>query len=50
MIAYNGEMIVCVAAPVYQMTGYYRDGTFDDCRSKWSEFGAKSKKPSCRDL
>ena len=25
------------AAPVYQMTEYYREGTFDNCRSKWTE-------------
>lgn len=25
------------AAPVFQMTEYYREGTFDNCRSKWGE-------------
>nr|PNR29423.1 hypothetical protein PHYPA_028116 [Physcomitrium patens] len=24
-------------SPVYQMTEYYREGTFDNCRRKWSE-------------
>lgn len=25
------------AAPVYQMTEYYREGTFSNCRDKWSD-------------
>ncbi|KAJ7522514.1 hypothetical protein O6H91_18G015300 [Diphasiastrum complanatum] len=24
-------------SPVYQMTEYYRDGTFDNCRGKWKD-------------
>jgi len=32
-------------SPVYQMTEYYREGTFDNCRHKWTElFGCISLK------
>eukprot|EP00246_Nothoceros_aenigmaticus_P011451 TRINITY_DN3115_c0_g1_i2.p1 TRINITY_DN3115_c0_g1~~TRINITY_DN3115_c0_g1_i2.p1 ORF type:complete len:105 (-),score=16.16 TRINITY_DN3115_c0_g1_i2:351-665(-) len=24
-------------SPVYQMTQYYRDGVFDDCKGKWGQ-------------